>query len=330
MRPYRTIARIALVAMTLPVVAACSDGHDYQAEISSALPDLSCRALAKATSARWMSAAPSPRTIAKSQFLSLEESDAVLRHFDEIGYDYDDVRQALQPVPRVYLAKMPSDLSDIDDLATRKKLFLAAMLPAVLQVNEEIRETRRRLVAIDACEQADHPVAQPVRDWIAKVAERYRSEPSAAALLRKIGEIPPSLALAQAAVESGWGTSNPAQTLNSLFGQYAAPDDDTNDAKKPGWRLASYDNILEAVRAYADNLNTHRAYNAFRSTRLAMIEKGEPPNGLILASKLSAYSTRKANYVRDVQRMIRRNSLAALDRADFGHPTMEVALNTGK
>lgn len=314
--------------MTVPFFAACSDGHDYQAEILSTLPDLSCQGLAKATASWWNSTSLARRSVAKSQFLVLDESEAVLRHFDEIGYDYDDVRNASLPVPRVYLAKMPADLSDIDEPATRKRLFFAAMLPAILQVNEEIRETRRRLVAIDACEQAGRPASQPVQDWITMVAERYRADPSAAALLHKIGEIPPSLALAQAAVESGWGTSNPAQSFNSLFGQYTVPDDDA-DAKKSGWRLASYDNILEAVRAYADNLNSHRAYAAFRARRLAMIEKGEALDGLTLAGKLGAYSTRKVNYVRDVQSVIRRNSLAALDKADFGQ-TAEVALNVSK
>jgi Bax protein len=321
-----------LFALSLPFVAACSDGHDYQAEILSTFPDLSCQGLAKASGTRWQSATPGRRSIAKSQFLALEDSDAVLRHFDAIGYDYEAVREDQQPVPRVYLAKMPSDLSDIDELNTRKRLFLAAMLPAVLQVNEELREVRRRLVAIDACEHSGLAIAQPVRDWVAKVAERHRTEPEAAALLQKIGEIPPSLALAQAAVESGWGTSNPAQSINSLFGQYAVMDEDAEKegTKKTTIRLASYDNILEAVRAYADNLNTHRAYGPFRARRLAMIKKGEPLNGLKLAEKLGPYSTRRADYIEDVQRMIRRNGLAALDRADFGHQTIEVALNSAR
>ncbi len=333
------LTRAMLFALSLPIMAACSDGHDYQAEILSNLPDLSCQGLAKASGARWQSATPGRRSIASSQFLALEDSSAVLRHFDAIGYDYDAVRDVQQAVPRVYLAKMPSNLVSVDELNTRKRLFLSAMLPAVLQVNEELREVRRRLVAIDACEHSGLDVAQPVQDWVAKVAERHRSEPQAAALLQKIGEIPPSLALAQAAVESGWGTSNPAQSINSLFGQYAVSDDEAaaiakaakdKDKKLPAPRLASYDNILEAVRAYADNLNTHRAYAPFRERRLAMIEKGEPLDGIKLAEKLGPYSTRKAGYVQDVQRMIRRNSLAALDKADFGHHPVEIALNSAR
>jgi Bax protein len=322
-----------LIALAVPLFVACSDGHDYESEILLNLPDLSCQGMAKASSLHWKSTTPGRRSVAQSQLLTLEDSDAVLRHFQEIGYDYEGVANDAQPVPRVYLAKMPSDLSDMDDLATRKRLFLAAMLPAILQVNEEIRETRRRLVAIDACEQAGYPPSEAVQNWVARVADHYRTDSQAAPLLEKIGEIPPSLALAQAAVESGWGTSNPAQSFNSLFGQYTAPDDDDAadaGAKKPVWRLASYDNILEAVRAYADNLNTHRAYSAFRARRLTMIQKGEPLSGLKLAEKLGSYSTRKIHYVQDVQRMIRRNSLAALDQADFDRPagSAEVAMNT--
>jgi Bax protein len=322
-----TFARAVFLALTLPIFAACSDGHDYQAEILSTMPDLSCQGLAKASGERWRATSPGRRAVANSQILTLDEADAVLRHFDAIGYDYEAVRTEQQPVPRIYLAKMPSDLPDMDELNTRKQLFLAAMLPAVLQVNEEIREVRRRLVAIDACEHAGYPPAQVVQDWVARVAEHYRTDARAAALLQKIGEIPPSMALAQAAVESGWGTSNPAQSINSLFGQYTEDEAAAAKDKKPAVRLASYDNILEAVRAYADNLNTHRAYAPFRVRRLSMIGKGESLDGLKLAEKLLPYSTRRADYVQDVQLMIRSNGLAALDKADFG-PTVEVALNT--
>jgi len=333
-----TLIRAMVFAMCLPAIAACSDGHDYQAEILATFPDLSCDGIAKASESHWQSPAPGRRSIAKSQFLTLEDSNAVLRHFEAIGYDYDAVREIQQPVPRVYLAKMPSNLTDIDELNTRKRLFLSTMLPAVLQVNEELREVRRRLVAIDACEHSGLAIAEPVREWVSRVAERYRTDPEAAALLRKIGEIPPSLALAQAAVESGWGTSKPAQSINSLFGQYAFLDDDSDksgaktsgDRKVINTRLASYDNILESVRAYADNLNTHRAYAGFRARRLAMIEKGEPLDGLRLAEKLGSYSIRRADYIRDVQRMIRGNGLAALDKADFGHHSVEVALNSAR
>jgi Bax protein len=330
------LTRTTLFAMSSFFLAACSDGHDYQAEILSSFPDLSCQGLAKASGSTWQSPTPGRRSIASSQLLALEDSEAVLRHFEAIGYDYDAVREVQQPVPRVYLAKMPSNLSAIDEVNTRKRLFLATMLPAVLQVNEEIREVRRRLIAIDACEHSGLAVAQPVQDWVALVAERHRSKPQAAALLRKIGEISPSLALAQAAVESGWGTSNPAQSINSLFGQYAFPDDDgatgkgAKDGPPPVPRLATYGNILEAVRGYADNLNTHRAYGPFRARRLAMIEKGEPLNGLRLAEKLGPYSIRRAAYIHDVQRMIRGNGLAALDKADFGHHPIEVAVNSAR
>ena len=104
------LTRAMLFALSLPIMAACSDGHDYQAEILSNLPDLSCQGLAKASGARWQSATPGRRSIASSQFLALEDSSAVLRHFDAIGYDYDAVRDVQQAVPRVYLAKMPSNL----------------------------------------------------------------------------------------------------------------------------------------------------------------------------------------------------------------------------
>jgi Bax protein len=209
-------------------------------------------------------------------------------------------------------------MPEIDQIRTRKQLFLSALLPAVLQVNEEIREVRRRLTAVSACQHAGYALSVPVQDWVAGLAAHYRTKPEASALLVKVAEIPPSMALAQAAVESGWGTSGPAQAGNSLFGQYMVEEEIVKGhVKKTKLRLAAFDSVVTAVRAYADNLNIHPAYAEFRERRTQMLEKGLSLDGMKLAESLGAYSKRKAGYIRDVQTMIRRNGLDALDRVDL-------------
>ncbi len=312
-------ARTVLIATILPLVTGCPKDQGSAPDaliLRESVLDLSCDDMATTTEATYWHRAtargPDPRT----QYLSAEDSNAILHHFEQIGYDYEGVQSDLQPVPRVYLAKMPADLSRIEEIRMRKRLFLAAMLPAALQVNEEIREALKRLNAIDACYRSGYTQAQPVQDWLARLGKRYRTLPEASALLHKIGEIPPSLALAQAAFESGWGTSSPARSINSLFGQYAE-DSEANDNNPSAPRLAAYDNILDAVRAYAHNLNIHRAYAGFRARRLAMVQHGAPLDSLKLAEKLGAYSSRRNDYIRDIQHMIRRNKLTVLDKADL-------------
>ena len=328
MRLHTSITRTVLVAAILPLVAGCPQEQVSEPDSPSSREvflDLSCEGIAGTTEAAHWKGSGHHHSGNNDQFLSAEDSKAVLHHFKQIGYDFDGVLGDLQPVPRVYLAKMPSDLSEIEELGARKRLFFAAMLPASLQVNEEIRETRKRLSAIEACRQAGYAQAPPIQDWLTGLGKRYRTYGEASALLRKIAEIPPSLALAQAAFESGWGTSSPAQSINSLFGQYAVDQGVAAAKEKTAPRLASYDNILEAVRAYMHNLNTHQAYAGFRAQRLAMMEDGEPLDSLKLAEKLTSYSTRRNHYVRDIQRLIRRNNLTALDKVDLAHPNDEVA-----
>ena len=155
MRSCRNSVQTLVPVSLCIVLIACSDGRERQSTMLAEATDLSCEALADAAlSARWAKHAPYRQTVAKSQVLKLNQSEDVLRHFDEIGYDFEDVRSTAQPVPRVYLAKMPTDLDELDEIKTRKQLFLAALLPAILQVNEEIREARRRLVAISSCRQS--------------------------------------------------------------------------------------------------------------------------------------------------------------------------------
>jgi Bax protein len=279
--------------------------------------DYSCEGIADPFRTMQWTAQLSPRRAQPIEHLDLDESELLLRHFQGIGYDLKDVRTDLQPVPRVYLAKMPTDLTDIDESRTRKQVFLSALLPAILQVNEEIREVRRRLTAVAACQHAGLALPWPVEDWLAQLAKHYRTEPDPDILLIKVAEIPPSMALAQAAVESGWGTSAPAQNGNSLFGQYMVEEVTKGRTKKTNYRLASFETVQDAVRAYADNLNSHPAYAQFRAQRTQMLKMGLSLDGIKLAGTLLAYSKRGQSYVRDVQTMIRRNRLDALDRVDL-------------
>lgn len=238
-------------------------------------------------------------------------------------------------VPRLILASLPGDLDAVPP-ADRKKLFLQLMLPLVLAANEEIAADRAQLVALADRLAAGAAPSGEQADWLAAVARRYRlpldhalgdaAAFAAAArevlpeLLSRVDEVPPSLALAQAALESGWGTSRLALQGNALFGErtWTEPGLEPLDPA-PGatHRARRFDSLMEAVAAYMHNLNTHPAYAAFRRARAALRDRAVPLDGAALAGHLTRYSERGADYARAVAELIRINGLAGLDGAAF-------------
>ena len=133
----------------------------------------------------------------------------------------------------------------------------------------------------------------------------------------RVDVVPPSMAIAQGGVESGWGTSVAARVGNSLFGQIQSVG--RHSVAVP-WRPGSgmpqpFSNVGEAAEAYVINLNTHPAYSAFRNERAAMRNRGESPDGYQLVWQLLRYSEMGGEYVRFVRLIMRENSLADFDRA---------------
>jgi Bax protein len=248
---------------------------------------------------------------------------------DRMGYRLDAVTGQGAEVPRLFLASLPGDLGNLPVVEDRKALFLRTLLPLVLGVNESIAADRRRLIDLRDRVQAGHQPTMSEREWLKGLAEEYKlTTVSFSVLLRHVDEIPPSLALAQAAEESGWGTSRFAREGNSLFGHtvesgagMAPSAEDAND-----YDIRSFRSLHGAVRAYARNLNTHRAYEQFRRERAAQRARGGQLDGMALAVALSGYSERGDGYVETIRSIIRRNELTAFDTARLSRRTIGVGV----
>jgi Bax protein len=242
--------------------------------------------------------------------LSLEERDNASRldqAFGRMGYGLDGVAKG-KAVPSLFLTSVPADLGDVAEVDVKKRVFLRLMLPLVLVVNQEIAQDRRRLEAMAA--------GREPRDesWLTELAARYGAEGAAPAqLLRRVDVVPPSLALAQAAEESGWGTSRFVREANNLFGHVGADITPTGDQDGP--RMASFASLHEAVRAYVHNLNTHSAYEILRRYRATARARGAFPDGHTLAGALTSYSERGSAYVDTIRALIRANNLLRYDHA---------------
>ncbi|MEK7244729.1 MAG: glucosaminidase domain-containing protein [Pseudomonadota bacterium] len=253
--------------------------------------------------------------------------------FGQLGYELNAVADGAAGVPRLLLAALPHDLAEVPETAERKNIFFRAVLPLVLRVNEEILAERKKLLDIRARLRAHHHVAQAERLWLQAMAERYETTPGdVEQLVKRVDIVPPSLALAQAAEESGWGSSRFVREGNALFGQWTTVDDGHQLplARDEGrtHRVAGFASLLDSTRAYARNLNSHRAYREFRDVRAAARAEGRTPDGFDLAGKLGRYSQRGAAYVNRLRGLIVVNGLRELDGAKLEE--REVRLGDGR
>lgn len=248
--------------------------------------------------------------------------------FSTMRYDFDSVLNQGEPVPRVFLASLPQDLVNVREIKDRKAIFFQTVLPLILQVNEEILADRKRLWSLRYRSRMGETLSAQDRLWLAMMAERYEtSRGDIGALLRRVDVIPPSLALAQAAEESGWGTSRFSREGNAIFGEWTFSEDRslTPKDRKNGklHRIRSFPSLLDSVRAYARNLNTHRAYRELRLFRASLRRHGAPLDGGVLARHLTSYSERGEKYVDTLQIIMDSNELRQLDDARLRDVVME-------
>lgn len=172
--------------------------------------------------------------------------------------------------------------------------------------------------------------------WVARLAARYGMDPARKidldALLRRVDVVPVSMALAQAAEESGWGTSRFAQHGNALFGQLTWSEEEkegiTPRNRHPGdtSRFRKFEDLLECVRVYMQNLNTHDAYAQFRATRASLRRQGKPLDTMLLLNTLDKYSELGPVYVKAVRSLIRTNNLRDFDQAVLHNEPQQIVV----
>ncbi|WP_241546900.1 glucosaminidase domain-containing protein [Thiohalobacter thiocyanaticus] len=231
-------------------------------------------------------------------------------------FDHHDYRWPPQgKVPPLGILSLPPDLDTLD-VDQKKSLFFRTLLPLVLAENARLRERRR--FAHDALNRLETLTGSEGRR-LQRLARQYGAEGALDApatrttLLRRVDIIPPALVLAQAANESGWGTSRFAVEANNLFGIWTY---EASAGLTPGERnvdarhyVRAYPSLQRAVRDYLHNLNIGHAYGALRRQRAAMRARGEPLDPLVLAGALERYSERGVDYVTEIRGMIRSNDL---------------------
>ncbi len=259
-----------------------------------------------------------PAAVRRAWPPELVDADGLRRKFDSLDYNLDLVRRGDLHVPRVFVTVLPGDLKALRSTAARKRLFIQMILPLILRANERVLADRARLLAIDGRIAAGRPVLASDGMFLAGLATAYGLEtPDLAELKRRVDFVPPSLALAQAAEESGWGTSRFAIRGNAVFGQHtfkpgAGMVPRRRDAGKRH-EVKVFHGLYHSVAAYLRNLNTHPAYEDFRALRAGKRALGHALNGYTLAAALQRYSERGTAYVRSIRDIMRVNRMWNFD-----------------
>ena len=234
--------------------------------------------------------------------------------FEDLGYDLKAVR-AGQKVKPIYLTKLPKDLNSLGSTRKKRDLFIKIVLPLILDENKKITEDRKKLFKILG--KNFNTVGERV--WLKRRFKEYKIEDGDLSKLKmRMDIIPVSVALAQAANESGWGTSRFALEGNALFGQWTwskkgiSPKNQDPDKTH---KILQFQILKASVRAYKNNLNTHNAYKEFREARAQLRQNEEEIMGLKLTKHLSAYASIGQKYVEILNDIIERNSLSDFDKA---------------
>ncbi len=243
-------------------------------------------------------------------------AETTINLFEDLGYDLKGVR-AGQKVKPIYLTKLPKDIKSLGDTKKKRELFIKIVLPLILDANQEIMEDRRKLFKILG--KNFNSVAERV--WLKRRFKQYKIEDRDLTKLKmRMDIIPVSIALAQAANESGWGTSRFALEGNALFGQWTWSDKGISPkSKDPNatHKVLQFQILKASVKAYKNNLNTHNAYKEFREVRAQLRQDDQRLTGLKLTKYLKNYAAIGEKYVAILESIIVRNSLEDFDKANL-------------
>ena len=234
--------------------------------------------------------------------------------FLDTGYNLSDVRKKKLVKP-VSLSLLPAEIKKIENTKERKELFIQIILPLVIKENNNIKLDRIKLFGVlNKSKNTNNE-----KNWLEKKFKQYGvTNKDLSTLKIRLDEIPISMAIAQAAKETGWGTSRFAQEGNALFGQWtwtgegikpAGADDDSTH------KVMKFKVLQASVKAYHRNLNTHSSYKEFRSARAQLRDEGKELDSSILTKYLDRYAETGKEYVKILQQIINQNQLTDFDDA---------------
>ncbi len=250
----------------------------------------------------------------------------VLNLFDDVDYNLNNVRNE-KVVKPIYFTQFPKDLDEIQSVKLKKETFIKIVLPLVVAENEKILEDRDKLIKISFKKMTSDDEKQ----WLRQKFLEYKVKKGSISELKiRMDIIPTSIALAQAAKESGWGTSRFALEGNAIFGQWTWNGKGIEPLlkdKSKSHKILRFPILRASVKAYKNNLNTHKSYSKFREKRKLLRDKNKKINGLELTKTLGSYAETGSEYTRILSQIIVQNKLMDFEPVRLANSVIRQELN---
>ena len=236
--------------------------------------------------------------------------------YKDNGFNLNEIRNK-KIVKPVKIDLLPKEIKQIENTKKRKNLFIQIVLPLILEENTRIKVERKKLFAVlNKNNNSDSEIK-----WLKSKFKQYGVVNRDLTTLKiRMDEIPVSLAIAQAAKETGWGTSRFALEGNALFGQWTFSGEgikpkgaDIGDTHK----VMKFKVLQASVRAYQRNLNTHSSYREFRKMRAIQRDNQGNLNSLELVNYLDKYAETGLEYTKILKKIIEQNNLTDFDDAEL-------------
>lgn len=224
-------------------------------------------------------------------------------------------------IPRPASVKQLPNFAGIDHIPERKRAFFNMLMPMVEWRNHQLRQLRSDIEAMRETLASGKELSDDQANTLEKLRIHFRvtednypeTKEALEILRRRVDIIPPEMVLAQAAAESGWGTSRFARQANNLFGQWCyrkgcglVPNARSEDASH---EVQKFETVNDAVSTYFRNINTNRAYLEVRQIRAEQRANGQTPSGLAMVEGLHRYSSRGQAYIDELKELIHYNDL---------------------
>ena len=255
------------------------------------------------------------------------KTETVLNLFKDVEYDLGQVRSKKLVKP-IYFTQFPRDLNALQSTKLKKETFIKIVLPLIVAENERILADREKLMSLSNKKYTTDVEKQ----WLRQKLLEYRvKKGDLKELLVRIDIIPTSIALAQAAKESGWGTSRFALEGNAIFGQWTwsgqgiAPLD---RASNKSHKILKFPILRASVKAYQNNLNTHKSYTKFRQKRSSLRDKKNKISGLELTETLNNYAQTGSEYTKILNQIIKQNRLTDFEPVRLVNSVKKIQLSS--
>ena len=254
-------------------------------------------------------------------------TETVIQLFKDVDYDLKKVRSEKLVKP-IYFTQFPKDLDNLQSVKIKKETFIKIVLPLVVAENEKILDDRQKLKDLSL----KKFTTDAEKQWLRQKLLEYKVKKSdLEELMIRMDIIPVSIALAQAAKESGWGTSRFALEGNAIFGQWTWDGQGIAPLKRDSnknHKILKFPILRASVKAYKNNLNTHKSYVKFRLKRKSLRDDNKDIKGLSLTNTLKNYAQTGSEYTKILNQIITQNDLSDFELVKLVNSVRQVELNS--